>query len=153
MKKFIHPIAGTIAMLCIGSFWLSTLISELFLPLQTIVLVKHTILQAMWIMIPAMVATGGSGFALSGDRKGALLAGKKRRMQFIAANGLLVLLPCAFFLHGKAAAGEMDATFYALQAVELLAGAINFSLMALNFRDGLKLSGRLRRKGPSAPSI
>ena len=49
-------------------------------------------------------------------------------------------------LHGKAAAGEMDAAFYGLQAAELVAGAANFSLMAMNFRDGLKLSGRLRRK-------
>jgi len=147
MKKIMHPIAGTIAMLCIGSFWLSTLVSELFFSQDVIVLVKHTILQAMWLMIPAMAVTGGSGFALSGERKGNLLASKKKRMQIIAANGLLILLPCAFYLYGKAAAGEMDATFYALQVVELVAGATNFSLMALNFRDGLKLSGRLRRKG------
>lgn len=133
-------------MLCIGSFWLSTLVSELFLSQEAIVLVKHSILQAMWIMIPAMAATGGSGFALSKERKGNLLGSKKKRMQFIAANGLLVLLPCAFYLHGKAAAGEMDTVFYALQIVELVAGATNFSLMAMNFRDGLKLSGRLRRK-------
>lgn len=51
MGKVIHPLAGTIAMLCIGSFWLSTLDAS--------VLVKHTILQAMWVMIPAMAATGG----------------------------------------------------------------------------------------------
>jgi len=95
------------------------------------VLVKHTILQAMWIMIPAMAATGGSGFALSGERKGNLLAGKKRRMQFIAANGLLILLPCAFYLYGKAAAGEMDTTFYALQVLELVAGATNSSALDL----------------------
>ncbi len=88
MKKVIHPIAGTIAMLCIGSFWLSTLISELFLSQESILLVKHAILQAMWVMIPAMAITGGSGFALSSERKGNLLAGKKRRMQFIAANGI-----------------------------------------------------------------
>ncbi len=146
MKKIVHPVAGTIAMLCIGSFWLSTLVSELFLSQEAVLLVKHSILQAMWIMIPAMAATGGSGFALSGERKGNLLGSKKKRMQFIAANGLLVLLPCAFYLHGKAAAGEMDTAFYVLQVVELVAGAANFSLMAMNFRDGLKLSGRLRRK-------
>jgi hypothetical protein len=146
MKKIFHPIAGTIAMLCIGSFWMATLVSELFLTQEAIVLVKHSILQAMWIMIPAMAATGGSGFALSGERKGNLLAAKKLRMKIIAANGLLILLPCAFYLYGKAAAGEMDTSFYALQALELVAGAINLSLMALNFRDGLKLSGRLRRK-------
>ena len=147
MKKIVHPIAATVAMLCIGSFWLSSLVSELFLSREAIVLVKHTILQAMWVMIPAMAATGGSGFALSGLRKGNLLAGKGKRMQVIAANGILILLPCAFYLYGKAAAGEIGAIFYTLQMVELVAGAANFSLMALNFRDGLKLTGRLRRKG------
>ncbi len=145
MKKIIHPVAGTIAMLCIGSFWLSTVVSELLLSQEAVVLVKHSILQAMWVMIPAMAATGGTGFALSGARKGNLLASKKRRMQVIAANGLLILLPCAFYLYGKAAAGEMDAKFHALQIVELVAGAANFSLLAMNFRDGLKLSGHLRR--------
>ena len=147
MKKIIHPIAGTIAMICIGSFWLSTVVSELLLSQEAVVLVKHSILQAMWVLIPAMAATGGTGFALSGTRKGNLLASKKRRMQIIAANGLLILLPSAFYLYGKAAAGEMDTTFYALQIVELVAGAANFSLLAMNFRDGLKLSGRLRRNG------
>lgn len=68
-------------------------------------------------------------------------------MQFVAGNGIMILLPYAFFLYGKAASGETDATFYALQVVELLAGATNFSLMALNVRDGRKLSGCLRRKG------
>lgn len=83
-------------MVCIASFWLSTLISELFLSQEAVVLVKHSILQAMWIMIPAMAAVGGSGFALSRVRKGNLLAVKKKRMQLIAANGILILLPCAF---------------------------------------------------------
>jgi len=31
-----------------------------------------------------------------------------------------------------------------VQAVELVAGAINLTLMFLNIRDGLRLTGRLR---------
>jgi hypothetical protein len=44
----------------------------------------------------------------------------------------------------RAAAGAFDTSFYLLQAIELLAGAVNLSLMALNIRDGLRMSGRLR---------
>lgn len=66
-------------------------------------------------------------------------------MPFIAANGLLILVPSALFLASKASAGTTDASFYAVQAVELTAGAVNLVLLGLNLRDGLKMTGRLRR--------
>ena len=31
-----------------------------------------------------------------------------------------------------------------MQAIELVAGAVNLTLMGLNVRDGLRMSGRLR---------
>lgn len=65
-------------------------------------------------------------------------------MPFIAANGILVLIPCAIVLNRWAAAGSFDTTFYAIQALELLAGATNLVLMGLNIRDGLMMSGRMR---------
>lgn len=64
-------------------------------------------------------------------------------MKAVAANGLLVLLPSAWMLASWANAGRFDGTFYALQGVELVAGAINITLLALNMRDGLRLAGRL----------
>ena len=146
MKSRAHALFGSIAMLCILSFWISTLVSELFLSQATIVAVKHTILQAMWILIPAMAATGGSGFSLAQKRTGKLLDAKKKRMPIIALNGLVVLLPSAFYLHGKAVAGAFDASFYVVQVVELVAGAANLWLMSKNMKDGLRLAGRLRPK-------
>ena len=67
-------------------------------------------------------------------------------MPFIAGNGLLILIPAALFLASKARAGEFDTWFYVVQALELLAGATNITLLGLNMRDGLKLTGRLARK-------
>ena len=64
-------------------------------------------------------------------------------MPVIALNGLLVLVPCALYLDRLASAGRFDGLFYAVQAVELVAGSVNLSLMALNMRDGLRLTGRL----------
>ena len=65
-------------------------------------------------------------------------------MPFIAANGLLVLVPCAIVLNRWAAAGSFDTTFYVVQVVELIAGATNLTLMSRDVRDGLRMAGRLR---------
>ena len=146
MKSRAHAIFGCIAMLCILVFWTSTIVSELFLSQDAIVAVKGLILQAMWILIPAMAATGGSGLSLAKGRSGRLVESKKKRMPIIALNGLLVLLPSAFYLHSKALTGAFDTSFYAIQAVELVAGATNLWLLSKNMYDGLKLAGRLRAK-------
>lgn len=92
--------------------------------------------------MPAIALTGISGFRLGSKWKHPAVAAKKKRMPFIALNGLLVLVPCALVLRHLALLGEFGATFYAVQALELCAGAANIVLMSLNFRDGL----RLRRK-------
>lgn len=145
MKAIIHPVAGALALLTIATFWLSTVISELSGSHDLVVAVKSAIPWGLLVLIPALAATGGSGFALSqGVRSGAV--GKKlKRMPFIAANGLLVLLPSALFLAARAKAGAFDAPFYAVQAVELIAGPINLFLLGLNMRDGFRMSGRLAR--------
>ena len=152
MKSKLHAIFGVVAILCITAFWLSTLVSELFMDPASVAAVKNAVLSGMWLLIPSMAATGGSGFSLVKGRGGRLVGVKGRRMKIVAANGLLILLPSAFVLASWANAGRFDGMFYALQGVELLAGAVNFSLLALNMRDGLKLSGRLARKRPAPGS-
>lgn len=144
MKSRIHALVGTVALFCVGTFWASTAVSELFLSEQIVVMVKNGILTAMWLLVPAMAATGASGFVLSRGRNGCLVEIKKRRMKFIAANGVLVLLPSAFLLASMANARRFDGIFYTVQVVELAAGAVNLVLLALNARDGLLLRGRFR---------
>jgi hypothetical protein len=102
------------------------------------------VMPGLFILVPAIAATGGSGVFLSKSRQGRLVEAKKKRMPFIAANGLLVMIPSAIFLNRWAAAGAFDTTFYAVQALELLVGAVNLTLMGMNIRDGMKMSGRLR---------
>ncbi len=144
MKPIVHAIAGTTAMLIIVGFWTATLVSEIFLDYASVAAVKHAIVYGLFLLVPFMAATGGSGFALGKSRKGYLLDQKKKRMAIVGANGLLVMIPAAIFLNGKAAAGEFDALFYAVQAVELIVGVVQLTLMSMNFRDGLKLAGKLR---------
>jgi len=145
MPKTVHFIAGLLATLTIATFFLSTIIVELFGSHEAVAVLKSFIVMpGLFILVPAIAATGGSGVALSKSRQGRLVDAKKKRMPFIAANGLLVLLPSAIFLDRWAAAGAFDTTFYLVQGVELLAGAANLTLMGLNIRDGIKMSGRFR---------
>src|SRR5690606_30354079 len=140
MPRIIHPLAGMIALLTIATFWLSTAISELFLSEAVVVVVKTAIPWGFLLLVPALAAVGGSGFFLSHGQRQGLVGAKLKRMPFIAANGLLILIPAALFLAAKARAGEFDATFYGVQAVELIAGAVNITLLGMGMRDGMKLT-------------
>ena len=144
MKRIIHPVAGALALLCITVFWLSTALSEWLGSPETVRAVKTAIPWGFALLIPALAATGGSGFALARGRRGGLVGAKLRRMPWIAANGVLVLIPSALFLAHKASAGAFDGVFYAVQALELAAGAANIVLLGLNMRDGLRMTARRR---------
>ncbi len=144
MKGILHAIAGTTAMLIIAVFWSATLVSEIFLNAAAVATVKQAIVYGLLVLVPFLAATGASGFALSQSRRGLLVDRKRKRMAFIAADGLLVMIPAALFLNGKAAAVEFDSMFYTVQLVELVVGVVQLTLMGMNFRDGRKLAGKGR---------
>jgi hypothetical protein len=99
MPKQVHFIAGLLATLTIATFFLSTAIVELLGSPESVATIKSLIVMpGLFILVPAIAATGGSGFFLSKSRQGWLVETKKKRMPLIAANGLLVLIPCAIFL-------------------------------------------------------
>lgn len=135
----LHPMAGMAAFGLIALFWLSTVTSELSGSIGAIVTVKQGVVLLLPLLIAVMVATGLSGNRIASGR----MAVKRRRMMVIAANGVLVLVPCALALRCLAVAGRFDAVFAGVQGLELVAGAANLTLMALNVRDGM----RLRRRG------
>jgi hypothetical protein len=143
--RLVHPVAGGLALLTIATFWLSTALSELFASEATVAAVKTAIPWGFLLLIPALAAAGGSGFALAKGRQAVLIGAKIRRMPWIAANGILILIPAALFLAYKARAAEFDTVFYAVQALELIAGATNITLLSLNMRDGLRIKSRFRR--------
>jgi len=145
MKHRIHAAAAILTLLFLAAFWISTAVSELFLAAGAVAQVKLAIAYALLGFVPVMMLTAASGFMMGGKGKHPLLQAKRGRMPFIAANGLLVLVPAAVFLAMRAQAGRFDGVFYAVQALELAAGAANLALIGLNIRDGLRL-GRLRRR-------
>ena len=144
MTRILHPIAGAVAIATIATFWLSTFLTELFASHAAVAAVKTAIPWGFLLLVPALAATGGSGFGLAKGRRAGVVGAKIRRMPLIVANAVLVLIPSALFLASKAQAGEFDAVFYAVQALELVAGASNITLLGLNMRDGLRMKGRLR---------
>ena len=144
----IHAIAGMLAFVIILMFLSSSLAAELWGSADAIASVKQTIAWALLVLVPALIATGASGFAMAGPSPKGVLAGKLKRMRLIAGNGILVLVPAVLFLAWKAAQGEFDAAFTTVQIVEFVAGSLNLVLMGLNIRDGLRMTRRLRRPAP-----
>lgn len=142
MKTKLHACAGALALTIICLFWISTAVAELSGDAVAVASVKQAILYGMAVLIPAMAAAGASGFSLAKGWKSPVVARKRLRMQLVAANGLLILLPSAWLLAGWAQAGRFDLAFVLVQALELMAGATNITLLSLNMRDGLKLRRR-----------
>lgn len=145
MKPLIHRIAAITATLCVATFFSSTLLVELFGSTEAIKMVKSLIVfPGIFILVPAIATTGATGFMMSKQRSGRVCDKKKKRMPFIAINGIFILLPAAYFLNQWAIADQFDSQFYLLQAVEIIAGLTNLVLMTLNILDGRKISPRKR---------
>lgn len=149
MKRIIHAGAGSVALVSIATFWTATVAAEVAGDAALIASVKQGVLMGMAVLVPALMATGGSGFALAKSWRGQAVGAKKKRMMLAAANGLLILLPSAVLLATWSSSGRFDGWFLAVQALELTAGATNFVLLGLNMRDGL----RMRRRRLAARTI
>ena len=54
MKPIVHGIAGSVAMLTVATFWMSTVISEAFLDHAAVALVKQCVVYALVLLITAM---------------------------------------------------------------------------------------------------
>ncbi|MEO0035853.1 MAG: hypothetical protein RLZZ501_1876 [Pseudomonadota bacterium] len=135
----LHPVAGGLALALIVVFLTATMLVELAGDAAAIATVKTAILWTIPLLVVAMATAGATGRALARPDRAASAA-KLARMKVIAANGLLVLIPAAWFLAGKAEAGEFDTTFILVQTIEFVAGGINLLLLSRNLRDGLARS-------------
>lgn len=147
MQAKAHAAAGIVALLAVATFWTATVAVETIGTPAQIAAVKTAILWAMAVLIPAMIAAGATGSRLAQSMRSPQVAAKMRRMKVIAANGLAILLPSAVFLALRAQAGQFDTAFYAVQAIELTAGAVNITLLSLNLRAGLALARRRQGLG------
>ncbi len=144
MRSRVHVIAGVLGLTLITLFFTASIAVELGGGEQAVTQVKQLIVFGLLVLVPSMIVTGGSGRSLIGKRRSPLIRIKQKRMIAIGAIGLGVLTPCAILLQQLSANGNFTTTFYAIQATELIGGAANITLMVLNLRAGLLLTGRIQ---------
>ncbi len=118
-------------------FWSGTVVSELFFDWETVHTVKTLILAGVPVLVLCLMIAGVSGARLGSTS--VLVRRKLARLRAAAANGVLCLVPCAVVLWWLSAREGPHMSFYAVQTVELAAGAFNLVLIGLNVRDGLRL--------------
>ncbi|MFF3765530.1 hypothetical protein ACFYYR_15780 [Streptomyces sp. NPDC001922] len=146
MKARVHAVAGILALTLISLFFIASVTVELVGTERAVSIVKTSIVVALFVLVPSMMAAGGTGRSLAQGRTAPLLRRKQRRTAVAAAIGLAVLVPCAITLQSLAAEGDFGTTFVVVQALELVGGAVNITLLGLNARDGRLLSGATRRR-------
>ncbi len=142
MLPKLHAAVGALALLIIAGFWTATVTTILIGDKYLIAMTKLTIAWGLLALIPALMLTGLSGHRLAQKMRGPVIAAKQARMKWAAILGIIVLVPSALILLPLAMQGQGGAIYWALQIVELLAGATNITLLSLNMREGLRLSRR-----------
>lgn len=146
----VHVTATVLAMLTISVFFTSSLVAELSGDLNLIKTVKQGILYALPILIITMPTLAITGKKLAGGSKNPKVIEKKRRMKFIMINGI-VLISLAVFLYYQSHFRVINKTFLIAQVTEFVFGLGNLTLIGLNVRAGLILSGKLKpKKSPTS---
>jgi hypothetical protein len=152
-SAWVHRLSAVLALAILSSFWIATVVSELLLDVSAVVATKRSIALGLVLLVPCMAALNISGARITGARNGPLIARKRRILRIMGANAALVLVPCALSLFWLSRDGSLGSTFYAVQALELLAGAVNVTLLLMNVYAGLKLAGRLRRLSEQGAAV
>ena len=145
MIRRCHVVAALTGFVTILTFWFATISIELLGSERQVAYVKEATTFGLFLLVPALAVAGATGAYLGRGSTDQRILAKKHRMSFIAANGILILVPCVLYLDHLASRGEFDAAFVAVQSIELLAGVLNLVLMGLNIRDGMRLAGHVRR--------
>ncbi len=139
-----HLIATIIAAITILVFFASSLIAEIKGDHEFIRTVKAFILYALPIMILAMPVLKLTGDKLAGKSKNPKVFAKAKRMKFVVVNGV-GLIALAIFLYYRSHYQTIDNIFLTAQIAEFALGLTNLSLIIINAKSGMELSGRIKR--------
>ncbi len=145
----IHVTAAAGAIAVITAFLVSSGVIELIGGAGDIRVLRHAVLLGLPLLIACLVTAGLTGQRLAGGSRSAVVRRKQRRLQAAAAAGLLVLVPCALILSHPAIAPAPGGAFTALEITESVFGSVNLSLLALNFRDGRRMTRHRRTARPA----
>ncbi|WP_420601593.1 hypothetical protein [Flagellimonas sp.] len=139
----IHITATIIAVITISTFFIVSLRAELIADKTLIKAVKTGILYALPILVIAMPSLAISGNKLAGKSKHPIVLKKLKRMKLVMANGI-ILISLVIFLYYRANHISIDSTFLYAQIAEFVFGLSNLTLIGLNIKSGLQLSGKLK---------
>jgi hypothetical protein len=138
-----HLIATVVAILTITTFFSLSLIAEIRGEESFIKTVKAFILYGLPVLIFTMPTLKITGDKLAGKSTNPLVLEKVKRMKIVVINGVgLILL--AVFLYYRSHYKTVDDIFLFAQTIEFGLGLANLSLIILNARSGLRLSGKLK---------
>lgn len=140
----VHLATAVGAVVLITTFLTSAAVTDLIGDAAAIRVLRLAIVLALPVLVGCLAAAGLTGNRLAGRSRAAVVRRKQRRMQAVAAAGLVLLVPCAIILNQLAATAGGGVTV-GLEITEFLAGAVNLTLLGLNFRDGRAMSRRARR--------
>ncbi|MBU3613256.1 hypothetical protein [Polynucleobacter sp. MG-27-Goln-C1] len=140
MKTLLHASAGIFAAFFLFVFFSATLVAEFYYSPGDVVAVQQSILQAMWVYIPLILVAGGIGYFLGNERKESIVKVKKQRMLAIILVSIFLLLPSIYALASQADDYVRNTVFYGIEVFELIVTALLMILLALNARDGAKLT-------------
>jgi hypothetical protein len=128
------------ALALIMTFLILTTVTELIGTAGDVHIVRQWIVFGLPVLIGCLATAALSGRRLARNSRAAVIRRKQRRMQIVALAGILVLVPCALILDDLTASASAGGVVTALEITEILAGALNLTLLALNFRDGRRLT-------------
>ena len=148
----IHLSAAVGALALITTFLVSSAVTELAGNAADVHSLRQWIVSGLPLLIGCLAAAALTGRRLARKSRAALIRRKQRRMQVVAALGIIVLAPCALILDALTAGASAGAVVAGLELTEILAGALNLTLLLLNVRDGRSLS-RPRTPARRAPMV
>ncbi|MDI9347415.1 MAG: hypothetical protein QM538_02820 [Methylacidiphilales bacterium] len=145
MLVIIHLICALIALLCLLLFLGSSVIAELFLSHEQLITVKFAIVNpGLFILIPAMMGIGISGYFLSKKNTSAIVVRKISRMRTMVLLAFVILIPSALVVRYLVGTYQNTIELYFFQTLELVVGGVNIYLLLRNMFDGFILTGRRR---------
>lgn len=148
--RLLHRFAGAVALAILLVFQASTIVAETSLSHASVILVKDMIVLGLIPRILCMATAGITGNLIARKPLAGLPRTKANRMKIVAVNGLVILIPAALWLDRAANANAFGTSFYAVQAVEIVAGLLNATLLVLNMRDGLTMTRKKRLRAKQA---
>jgi hypothetical protein len=147
----IHIAATIVAAITIATFFSISLVAELSGEEAFRRKVKEGILYSLPLMIVAMPILNISGNKLASKSQNPTVLAKRKRMKIIVVNGLC-LISLACFLYYRSHYGVIDRLFHTAQILEFALGLTNLVLIVVNAKNGLELSGRLKKTQPTKTS-